>query len=107
VVKPVIRSKSVGTKVTEEEYARLEALAGGRPMGEWVREVLLAADSEGAPTRADEAVMAELLALRSLTLTLFFRVANGDKIDEAEMRTLIERADGDKRKKAMERLSNR
>lgn len=41
MVKPVFRRKSIGTKVSEEEYARLEALAGGRALGEWVREVLL------------------------------------------------------------------
>jgi hypothetical protein len=29
MVKPVFRRKSIGTKVSEEEYARLEALAGG------------------------------------------------------------------------------
>jgi hypothetical protein len=40
MVKPVLRRKSIGTKVSEEEYARLEALAGGRAMSEWVREVL-------------------------------------------------------------------
>jgi hypothetical protein len=41
MAKPVIRRKSIGTKVSEEEYAQLEALAGGRALGEWVREVLL------------------------------------------------------------------
>jgi hypothetical protein len=41
MVKPVFRRKSIGTKVSEEEYARLGALAGGRAMSEWVREVLL------------------------------------------------------------------
>ncbi|MGH9447260.1 MAG: hypothetical protein ACRD3O_16215 [Terriglobia bacterium] len=35
MVKPVFRRKSIGTKVSEEEYARLEALAGGRAMSEW------------------------------------------------------------------------
>ena len=45
MLKPILRTKSIGTKVTEEEYARLEALAGtsGRNMSEWVRNVLLPA----------------------------------------------------------------
>ena len=38
MVKPVFRRKSIGTKVSEEEYARLEALAGGRAMSEWARD---------------------------------------------------------------------
>ena len=41
MAKPVFRRKSIGTKVSEEEYVRLEALAGGRAISEWVREVLL------------------------------------------------------------------
>ena len=54
MVKPVFRRKSIGTKVSEEEYARLEALAGGRAMSEWVREVLLReldGRRRGPPTR--------------------------------------------------------
>ncbi len=38
MVKPVFRRKSIGTKVSEVEYAKLEALAGGRALGECVRE---------------------------------------------------------------------
>ena len=60
----VPRTKSVGTKVTADEYARLEALAGARSLGEWIREVLLRA------ARPDPAVqlLAELLALRTILL---------------------------------------
>lgn len=38
MVKAILRSKSIGTKVTEEEYARLEEVAGvrGQSMSEWV-----------------------------------------------------------------------
>ena len=41
MVKPAFRTKSLGTKVTPEECARLEALAAARglTMSEWVREV--------------------------------------------------------------------
>ena len=39
------RTRSVGTKLSEEEYARLEALASqrGLTVGEWVREVVIKA----------------------------------------------------------------
>ena len=66
MVKPVFRRKSIGTKVSEEEYAQLEALAGGRAMSEWAREVLLR-ELEGKQARpADETVLAEVLALRTI-----------------------------------------
>jgi RHS repeat-associated protein len=44
MAKPPLRTKSIGFKVSEEEYARLEtaAQASGRTLGEWCREVVLA-----------------------------------------------------------------
>jgi hypothetical protein len=43
VVKPPFRTKSLGTKVSEGEYARLEALAStrGQTISELIRSVLL------------------------------------------------------------------
>ena len=39
MVKPPLRTKSIGFKVSEEEYAQLEAAAqaGGCTLGEWCR----------------------------------------------------------------------
>ncbi|MFZ1169362.1 MAG: hypothetical protein WAO04_19430 [Candidatus Sulfotelmatobacter sp.] len=43
MVKPPLRTKSIGFKVSEEEYALLEtaAQADGRTLGEWCREAIL------------------------------------------------------------------
>lgn len=43
MVKAILRTKSIGTKVTEEEYARLDELAAaaGQSRAEWVRTILL------------------------------------------------------------------
>ena len=42
-LKPPLRTKSVGTKVSEAEFALLEerARGAGLTLGEWVREALL------------------------------------------------------------------
>jgi hypothetical protein len=93
VVKPTLRTKSVGTKVTEEEYARLEALAGSQSLSEWVRDTLLAADRLAAVTPADKAVLGELLALRTILLNMLFKVANGEKIRAASTRKELGVAD--------------
>jgi hypothetical protein len=47
-MKPPLRTKSVGTKVSEAEFALLEERARGAGMrlGEWVREALLSAPAE-------------------------------------------------------------
>ena len=81
MVKPVFRRKSIGTKVSEEEYAKLEALAGGRAVSEWVREVLLR-ELDGRQARpAEETVLAEVLALRTILLNAFYKLAQGEKAD--------------------------
>ena len=43
MVKPPLRTKSIGFKVSEEEYAQLEtaAQASGQTLGEWCREAIL------------------------------------------------------------------
>ena len=105
MVKPVFRRKSIGTKVSEEEYAQLEALAGGRAMSEWVREVLLRELSGNQARPADETVLAEVLALRTILLNAFYRLAQGEKLTAEEMQSFIERADATKLQKAIERLA--
>ena len=72
-MKPPLRTKSVGTKVSEAEFTLLEERARGAGMrlAEWVREALLAAPVEpGASSGVDsgEVAMGEILALRSLLL---------------------------------------
>ena len=44
MVKPPLRTKTLGTKVSEEEFAQLEARASerGLTLSEWCRETLLA-----------------------------------------------------------------
>src|SRR5215469_9899353 len=112
MVKPSLRTKSIGTKVTEEEYAKLEltAQAGGKTLGEWCREVMLASANAQAPRsqlsdRSEaHALMAEFAALRTILLNVLFKEANGERLTPEQMQTLIDRADADKLKKAAERL---
>ncbi len=104
-MKPPLRTKSVGTKVSEAEFAMLEerARSSGLTLSEWVRDVLLAAPVEPGPEAGSEVVLAELLALRSLFLNLHFR-AGKEPLTEGELRGLIERADATKLERARERL---
>lgn len=107
MAKPVFRRKSIGTKVSEEEYARLEALAGDRALGEWVREVLLRELDGGQARPAEQTVLAEVLALRTILLNLHFAVAKGEAITAENMQAIIDRADAAKLQKAAERLKTK
>jgi len=112
MVKPTLRTKSIGTKVSEEEYAQLARAAqmDSKTLGEWCREVMLASANVGS-SRAQrsgdaevQALMAELVALRTILLNVLYKQINGESLTAEEMQRLIERADADKLKKAAERL---
>ncbi|HWO38697.1 MAG TPA: hypothetical protein VNO32_58735 [Candidatus Acidoferrum sp.] len=111
MVKPNLRNKSIGTKVSEDEYAQLERAAqkSAKTLGEWCREVMLAS-ANGQPAKLNGkggeayAVMAEVVALRAILLNVLFKQANGERLTPEEMQRLIDRADSDKLRKARERL---
>ena len=98
----VRRTRSIGTKVTTEEYAQIVRVAEGHTLSEWVREVLL---GMVAPQPADHVVLAEVLALRTIVLNLQFAVASGEPPTTDAMKRLIERADDEKQRRAFERLT--
>ncbi len=105
------RTRTVGTKLSEEEYARLEALAASRGLspGEWVRDLILTAFNKPESQRAtgsngEQAVLSEVLALRAVVLNVVYDLAAGHEIDEARMAAIIEQADAGKLTKALERL---
>src|SRR5437660_11101023 len=95
-----LRTKSISTKVTDEEYAQFEALAGGQTISEWAREVLLKATK---PNAGEQTMLAEVLALRTILLNLHFAVSEGQTLTGEDMRQLIERADQNKLSKARQR----
>jgi hypothetical protein len=103
MVKAILRTKSISTKVTGEEYARLEELAGatGQSMSEWVRTKLL----DQVERETEETVLAELLGLRTILLNLLFAVANGEAMTAEQMQAVIERADASKLERARKLLA--
>ena len=96
------RPRSVGTKVTDDEYAVIAAATGEQRISEWVRHTALAAATSEP---ADRVILAELLALRAILLTLHFTVAAGQAVTGEAMQRLIDRADQDKLLKAQARLA--
>ena len=99
---PALRTKSVSTKVTDEEYAQFEALAGEQTISEWARDVLLKATK---PNAGEQTVLAEVFALRTILLNIHFAISQGQTLTVEEMQQLIERADQNKLSKARQRLA--
>jgi hypothetical protein len=100
-VKP-LRGRSLGTKLSEVEYARVEAAAlkAGVGLSEWCRRAVIEFAERDGSQPAEKVVLAELLSLRSVLLTVVFQMGKGQAVSEEEMRRLIERADREKHKKA-------
>jgi hypothetical protein len=71
-------TRIVSTKVTEDDYAMFEQLAGDQPVGEGVREVLFMAVLSERTAEAHRTILSELLALRKILLNLQFSVAAGE-----------------------------
>jgi len=98
---PVLHTKCLSTKVTDEDYARFEALAGEQRVGAWARDVLLHA---AAAQPVELILLAELLAVRTIVVNLQVALAHGDPPTVEAMQRLIDRADREKLGKAQGRL---
>ena len=89
MVKPPLRTKSIGFKVSEEEYARLETAAqtSGQTLGEWCREAILREMRD--PERHDPA-LAEIVGVRLLLVNVLGPVAAGEKVTPERFNQLLD-----------------
>ena len=106
-MKRALRTKSVGTKVSEAELCVLEsrAAAAGLTLSEWVRDVLLGSSVEMGTLAAERAILAEMLAMRAILLNFMLKLSMRQPITEQVSRQLIEWADSNKMKRALEILA--
>jgi hypothetical protein len=86
MVKPPLRTKSIGFKVSEEEYAQLEtaAQADGRTLGEWCREVILRGGA------SDDPALAEIIGVRLLLVNVLQPMAAGETVTAERFGQLLD-----------------
>jgi hypothetical protein len=99
----VKRPKCLSTKLSADEYAALDALAGGQRIGTWARDQLLAIRARRA---IEETMVGEIVALRTIVLNLQFANLRGDALTAEDVQKLIDRADHDQLRKARARLAS-
>ena len=103
-----VRTKSIGTKVTEAEYAELEERAHVRRqrLGEFVRDMLLspASTAEARASVEMQVMLGELLALRAILVNQLFAISNGQPKTVEVLQALIEKTEKEKGRRAVERL---
>jgi len=66
--------------------------------------VLLASSPEAGTGADSQVVLSELLGLRTILMNLLFSIAKGEPVTPEQMQGLIERADKDKMRRALEKL---
>ena len=102
------RAKSVATRITEAEFAEIEAAAAraGKKVSEWLRDAALTQARTSPVDRTDPVLLAELMAIRTLVLNLFASASKGPLTEES-LRKMSAYADSIKQQKAEEVLASR
>src|SRR5260370_38901145 len=104
---PLSRPASVETMLGKGRYAELEAAAADKQLSisEWSRQALQAAANVVQGSPAEKAILAEVIALRTIVANLIYAFTSEGKVAAEQMRAFIDRADGTKGKRATEILS--
>jgi hypothetical protein len=104
----VSRTRSAGAKVTDEEYAQFEILAQARGLtvGEWCREVLLAQLEPSFAPLPEKAILTEVVGLRMIMINLLRALGNCEPLTAEKTQAIIDWADKEKVKTAVQCLHN-
>jgi hypothetical protein len=100
------RVKQTGTRLTESEFAEVEAAAAadGTNISAWIRDAILTRLSGTQEASTDPILLAELMSLRTLIVNLFAAASKGPLTDES-LRKMLAYADSIKQQKANAFLS--
>ena len=100
------RAKSIGTRLTEAEFAEIEfaATTAGKKVAEWLRDVALAEARAAQEAKTDPILLAELMGMRALMLNLFREGSKGPISDES-LRKMSAYSESIKKQKADEFLA--
>lgn len=98
--------RSITAKFTEADFeiVRVAAEGDGKHVAEWCRESLLGLVKRPTVSPAEHALLAEIAATQSITISLLFAFARDGKLPEAKVREILERARKDKFAQAAEIL---
>ena len=98
------RTKVLSVRLTTDEWAAIAHVAAGQSLSAWTRATLLTA---AAAPPADQILLAEILALRTLVLHVQVAVHNGEALTTEHLQRLMARVDQDTMRDARARLAAR
>lgn len=105
-------TRTITTKITETEWNHLQRLCAqsGMSRSELCRNALLNqlnfTNSNTSPNTPTEMtfLLAEVLALRTITVNLLHSIGAGESVSRDQLRNLTESADREKLRRAMDRM---
>lgn len=101
------RTRSVGTKLTEEEerIVLVAAEKDGKAPSEWTRDVLMAAAHSGVSS-PESNLFVEVQALRLLLVNTLEPLLRGDTMTQEQFKAMLQYVKANKRKAASDMLAS-
>jgi uncharacterized protein (DUF1778 family) len=101
------RAKSIATRLTEAEFAEVDAAAAnaGKKVAEWLRDAALA-HARAGQEQTDPILLAEIMGMRNLMLNLFAKASQGP-VSIEDIRKMSSYSDSIKEQKADEFMAQR
>jgi len=103
------RAKTASTKVTENEFAELEAFASQRAqsVSEWIRQTLLSEARNQRNSATTVHVFTELIGIQLLLINTLGPLIRGEKMTAEHLDAVFRQVQSSKARKAQELLNKR
>jgi len=104
-----LRVKTASTKLTENEFAELEAFAShrGQNVSEWIRQALLSEVRNPQNIATTFHVFTELVGIQLLLMNTLGPLIRGEKMTAEHLDAVLRQVQSSKARKAQELLSKR
>jgi len=104
-----MRVKTASTKVTEAEFAELDAFASqrGQSVSEWIRQTLLAEARNQRNTATTVHLFTELIGIQLLLINTLGPLIRGERMTADHLNAILRQVQSTKARKAEELLAKR
>jgi hypothetical protein len=106
---PELRARTASTKVTDSEFAELEAFASqrGQSISEWIRQTLLSEVRNQRNSATTVHVFTELIGIQLLLMNTLGPLIRGEKMTAEHLDAVFRQVQSTKGRKAQEILMKR
>ncbi len=106
---PELRARTASTKVTDSEFAELEAFASqrGQSISEWIRQTLLSEVRNQRNSATAVHVFTELIGIQLLLMNTLGPLIRGEKLTAEHLDAVFRQVQSSKGRKAQEILMKR